>query len=304
MSLSVIESIKNINSVGRATAVVQKFSPQILTTVGVVGVVAAGVLAAKSTLKLESVIDEHSERMSDIHEKKTTMTAEEYSSTHHKRDVTKVYLHTAKNLGKLYGLPISLGVVSISCIIGGQGIQYKRTVGAIAAYKTLEETFDRYRARVVEEFGLEKDEEFHRGYKVTETVDENGAKDIKVEGEIDLSKGFTFIYDHNNPNWKTTSPDYNLMTLTANETYANQLLSIRGHVFLNDIFDAIGMPRTKEGSVVGWVLGPDNENHISFGIVDLQGSRNRDARIFGSDEELGDCLLMNFNVDGIVWNQI
>ncbi|QFG09161.1 hypothetical protein PBI_SPORTO_53 [Arthrobacter phage Sporto] len=298
MSLSVFSSIKNINSVGRAGAVAQKFSPQILTAVGVVGVVAAGVLAAKATLRLEDVVDVAKADMDAVNEKKSTLTAEEYSSAAHKRDVTKVYFKTAKNLGKLYGLPIFLGTVSISCIIGGQGIQYKRTVGAVAAYKTLEETFEKYRSRVVAEFGEEKDQEFRSSYKVHEETDAEGNITATLHGNFS-DQDWTAVYDHNNPNWKN-SPDYNLMFVKAQETYANQMLSARGHVLLNDVLDGLGMQRTHEGALVGWVLDKDGPNFIDFGITDLQ---NKQASYLGTDEELGDCILLDFNVQGIIWDK-
>jgi hypothetical protein len=296
---SVFQSIKNINSVGRAGAVASKYSPQILTGVGIGAVVVSTVLIAKATLRLEDVVDQHEARMADVNEKKHTMTAEEYSSTHHKRDVTKVYMKTAGDLTKLYGLPISLGVVGISCIVGGQGIQYKRTVGAVAAYKTLEESFDRYRARVVEEFGLDKDEEFRKNYTVREETDEEGNTTVTVENLEE--KDYVFFYDKHNPNWKKTSPDYNLMSVKANETYANQLLSARGHVLLNDVFDSLGMPRTKEGAVVGWVLTEEGPNYIDFGIRDLQGPN---SRVFGLSDEDGPSIMLDFNVQGIVWDKI
>jgi hypothetical protein len=296
--LPVFESIKNIKSVGRAGAVASKYSPQILTGVGIGAVVVSTVLIAKATLKLEDVIDLHEERKAKVDEKKTTMTAEEYSSTHHKRDMTKVYLHTAKDLTKLYGLPVSLGVVGISCIIGGQGVQYKRTVGAVAAYKTLEESFDRYRARVVEEFGLDKDEEFRKSYTVKEETDENGETAITIE-QLE-ERDYVFFYDKNNHNWKNTAPDYNLMFVKAQETYANQLLSTRGHVLLNDVLDSLGMDRTHEGAVVGWVLTNDAPNFIDFGIRDLQG---KNSRVIGLHDEDAPSIMLDFNVQGVIWDK-
>lgn len=298
MSLSVFSSLKNINSVGRAGAVVQKFSPQILTVVGVAGVVTAGVLAAKATLKLESVIDASKENLDAVKDKRANLQTEDYSDRAYKRDLTKVYFNTTKDLTKLYGLPIFLGTVSISCIIGGQGIQYKRTVGAVAAYKTLEETFEKYRARVVEEFGEEKDQEFRSSYKVHEATDAEGNVTSTVHGEF-KDQDWVAVYDARNPNWKN-SPDYNLMFVKAQETYANQLLGTRGHVLLNDVFDGLGMPRTHEGAVVGWVLDKDGPNFIDFGIQDLQ---SKSARYLGTDEELGDCILLDFNVQGIIWDK-
>jgi hypothetical protein len=304
MALEVINSLKNVKSVGRALAVTQKYSPQILTAVGIAGVVTAAVLGAKATLKLEDVVDKTKEGLDDIADKKARFeeqgVEDVYSSFDERRDTVKVYLTTAKDLTKLYAIPVSLGIVSISCIVGGQGIQYKRTVASVAAYKTLEETFDRYRQRVVADLGIDKDEEYRRGYTSSEEVDADGNKSTVITGAVDLRDN-VYVFDKSNPNWKSTSPDYNLMFVKAQETFATQLLNVRGHVFLNDIFDSLGMPRTREGAVLGWVLDRENNNFIDFGIKDLQ---SKTARLFGTDEELGDCLLLEFNVDGIVWDKI
>lgn len=296
--LPVFESIKNIKTVGRAGAVASKYSPQILTGVGIGAVVVSTVLIAKATLKLEDVVDKHEARVADVNEKKASMNADEYTSTHHKRDMTKVYFQTAGDLTKLYGLPVSLGVVGISCIVGGQGIQYKRTVGAVAAYKTLEESFDRYRAHVVEEFGLDKDEEFRRSYTVKEETNENGETSVTIE-QLE-ERDYVFFYDKDNHNWKNTAPDYNLMFVKAQETYANQLLSTRGHVLLNDVLDSLGMDRTHEGAVVGWVLTPEAPNFIDFGIRDLQG---KNSRVIGNLDEEASSIMLDFNVQGVIWDK-
>lgn len=304
MKLAVIESMKNVKSIGRATLVVQKYTPQILTGVGVVGVVAAAVLGAKATLKLEDVIDKTDAGLNDIKVKKERYAendvADAYSNLDEKRDVTKVYFETAKDLTKLYALPVSLGIVSISCIIGGQGIQYKRTVASVAAYKTLEEGFAKYRQRVIDDLGLDRDEEYRRGYAMKEDVDENGEKTITLDGDIHNFSDYVTFFDHKNHNWKNTSPEYNLMFVKAQETFANQLLNTRGHVFLNDIYDSLGMPRTREGSIVGWVLSKEGDNYIDFRIQDLQTAS---ARRFGTDDDV-DAILLDFNVDGIVWDKI
>lgn len=303
MTLSVINSLKNVKSVGRAAAVAQKYSPQILTFVGVAGVVTAAVLGAKATLKLEDVVDKTKSNLDDAHAKnaeRAKADPEGYSRVEHKKDITKVYLTTAKDLTKLYALPLSLGVVSISCIIGGQGIQYKRTVASVAAYKTLEETFDKYRQRVVADLGVDKDEEYRRGYTMSEETNAEGEKIITIDGNLHNLSDYVTFFDKSNHNWKTTSPEYNLMFVKAQETFANQLLNTRGHVFLNDILDSLGMSRTQQGSIVGWVLSNEGDNFIDFRIQDLQ---SKSARVFGTDDEV-DAVMLDFNVDGIIWNKI
>jgi hypothetical protein len=301
--MSFLTSVKNAAKVakaGRAALVAKKYAPQILLGAGVIGVVASTVLASKATLNLEEVLDKHKDAIDIVNEGAHVRPADEYSSTEHKRDLTLVHMRTAKELTKLYALPVGLGVLSISMIIGSHGIQYKRNVAAVAAYKTVESQFNRYRDRVRDEFGVEKDEEFTRAYKNNDVVDEEGnpVTNVTVDG-----KGLNdtmYFFDQSNVNWKN-SPEYNLMYVRCQETFANQLLSTRGHVFLNDILDDLGIPRTKEGAILGWVLDSNGANHIDLGIVDLQGSN---SRVFGTDRELGECVMLDIKTDGIIWDKI
>lgn len=301
--MSFLTSVKNAASVakaGRAALVAKKYAPQILLGAGVVGVIASTVLASKATLDLEDVLDRHKDAMSVVSEAARVRPSEDYSSTEHKRDQTLVYMRTIKELTKLYALPVGLGVLSISMIIGSHGIQYKRNVAAVAAYKTVETQFNRYRDRVREEFGMEKDEEFARAYRTNDVVDEEGntITNITIDG-----KGLNetlYFFDPSNVNWKN-SPEYNLSYVKCQETFANQLLGARGHVFLNDILDDLGIPRTKEGAILGWVLDADGSNHIDFGIVDLQSPN---SRIYGTDRELGECVMLDIKTDGIIWDKI
>lgn len=304
--MSFLTSVKNAAKVakaGRAALVAKKYAPQILLGAGVIGVVASTVLASKATLNLEAVLDKHKEAVDIVNEGAHVRPADEYSSTDHKRDLTLVHMRTAKELGKLYAIPVSLGILSISMIIGSHGIQYKRNVAAVAAYKTVENQFNRYRDRVRDEYGVEKDEEFARAYRTNDVVDEEGnaVTNITIDG-----KGLNetlYFFDTQNVNWKN-SPEYNLSYVKCQETFANQLLFARGHVFLNDILDGLGIERTKEGAILGWVLDRDHaegSQHIDFGIVDCQSPS---SRIHGTDRELGECILLDVKTAGIIWDKI
>lgn len=90
------------------------------------------------------------------------------------------------------------------------------------------------------------------------------------------------------PNW-TDDRDHDMLYLKTQQTYANNLLRSRGHLFLNEIYDMLGFPRTKDGCVVGWVLG----SYVDFG---LDNERNKDP------EQRYQTL--DFNVDGYILDRI
>lgn len=298
--MSIISSVKGAAKVakaGRVGLVVQKYSPQILTGVGVAGVVASAVFASKATLKLEETIDKHTEDLRKVKAFAHERTADEYSSTDAKKDMAIVYTRMVVDITKLYALPVSLGLVSLGCIIGGQGMQYKRTVASVAAYKSLEQTFNKYRSRVAEELGLDKDTEFARGYTVEEADEEGGLPTITLKMG---AKDNVMFFDRNNINWKS-SPEYNLMFARCQETFAQQRLDHRGHIFLNEVLDDFNLPRTSAGAVLGWVQSAEGNNKVDFGITDLQTGM---AHVFGSGEDETDAIMLDFRGLEMVYGNI
>ena len=94
-------------------------------------------------------------------------------------------------------------------------------------------------------------------------------------------------------------PEYNLIFLRCQQNYANDLLKARGHVFLNEVYDMIGVPRSKAGSVVGWILtGNAGDHFIDFGIFDDEDN----IRDFVNGRE--GSILLDFNVDGVIYDKI
>lgn len=75
------------------------------------------------------------------------------------------------------------------------------------------------------------------------------------------------------------------------------MLHARGHIFLNEVYDVLGIPRTQAGNVVGWALTSDNgDNFVDFGIFE---ARNAD---FVNGYEYS--ALLDFNVDGVIFDLI
>jgi uncharacterized protein YnzC (UPF0291/DUF896 family) len=283
-------------------------SPEILLFLGIIGTVASAILACRATLRVEEVLDDHKEKIEKINEcwekvKEGEIALDEYSEQDHKKDLVVTYTQTAVDFIKLYGLPVILGVASIACIIGGHGIMAKRNVALVAAYKAVEEGFKAYRKRVIEEHGEQADYMYKHGLR-SETVVENEVgedgkthkvKKIKLVEDPNGLSMYARFFDESCSQWSKTS-EYNLMFLRAQQNYHNDMLKARGHVFLNEVYDALGIQRTQAGAIVGWVIG-DGDNFIDFGIFD--GDRTR-ARDFVNGYER--TILLDFNVDGVIYD--
>jgi hypothetical protein len=88
------------------------------------------------------------------------------------------------------------------------------------------------------------------------------------------------------------------MFLKTQQAYLNDILRIRGHVFLNEVYDALGLERTQAGALVGWISNNvDGDCYIDFGLFDGERPRVRDF-VNGNERS----ILLDFNVDGVIYD--
>jgi len=292
--------------VGRSGLVLKKFSPEILIGVGIIGVVAGTVLACKATLKVDTVIDKAQSDLKKIKETHENPKTENYSEVDYQKDLVTVYVQTGVKIAKLYAPAVMLGVASVSCLLGAHGIMKQRNIALVAAYRAIDGGFKDYRRRVVDELGQDKDYQFKTGIRqetVTEIEKDEHGKSIKVKKTVEKLdpneySTYTRFFDEASLNWSKT-PEYNKYFLKCQQNYANDLLKSRGHIFLNEVYDMIGVPRSQAGAVVGWVLGKDNDNFVDFGMYNLDRMPARDF-INGYERS----ILLDFNVDGVILDLI
>lgn len=299
MSLTAIKN-KVTSKVGRQILVTQKHSPTLLFGVGVVGVVTTVVLASRATLKMDEVLREAEENSEKLEETKTKH-ADKYSDEDHKSDVKLNKIKTATKIAKLYAPAAAVGIVSIGAFTGSHVILNRRNVAVTAAYAALDKGFKQYRERVVSDLGLEKDQEFRFGVvdreMAVDTDDGVSVKTVRVVGPTSNGSVYSRFFDELSTNWSKT-PSYNQMFIQAQQNYANDLLNARGHVFLNEVYDMLGLERSKEGAVVGWVKG-HGDGYIDFGV--FRNGIFEAQRFVNGDER---SVLLDFNVDGIIYDLI
>ena len=299
---------RTLNRVGLK---LKKHSPEILVVTGVVGTVASAVMACKATTKIDEVLAEtkdNIDKTKDYVEKKGF--SEKYTEEDYKKDLTIFYAKGGLELVKLYAPSVALGALSITAILSGHNVLRKRNVALAAAYATVEKGFKEYRGRVVERFGEELDRELKYNIKAKEveetSVDEKTGEEKVTKKTVNVAdpnnySSYARFFDDGCAGW-TKDPEYNLMFLKNQQRYANDLLKSRGHLFLNEVYDMLGIPRTKAGQVVGWIYDeeyPNGDNFVDFGIYDLY---NEKARDFVNGYER--TILLDFNVDGDIMNLI
>lgn len=294
----------------KAVAKTKKHSPEILVITGIVGVVASAVIACKATTKVDDILDEAKQSIDKVHKCANDETlSEKYTPEDSKKDLAIIYVQTGIKFIKLYAPSVILGALSIASIVQSNRILRKRNVALAAAYTAVDKGFKEYRSRVVEKFGEDTDKELRYNIKakILDVIskDENGnevktEKEVKV-GDPNVYSDYARFFDESCEGWEKDG-EYNLYFLKAREAYANDLLRSRGYLFLNEVYDMLGIPRTRAGQIVGWVYDEDNplgDNYVDFGIYDI----NREKAIdFVNGYER--VILLDFNVDGNILDRI
>jgi Family of unknown function (DUF6353) len=284
--------------VARGALLARKNSPGILFGAGVVGMVGSTVLACRATLKMDEVLSDAGQKM-----KKTDRALEhdDYSSVDQQHDKKVIRVQTSVKIVRLYAPAVILGGASIAALAKSHSILTQRNAALAAAYTALDKAFNEYRSRVVSKYGEEEDRNLRYGTRQIGTVDpETNEKKMITRVAPGTPSGYARFFDPTSSSW-SRDPEINLFFLHAKQNYANDLLRSRGHVFLNEVYDELGLPRSKAGAVVGWILRKDGttDNHIDFGVF---SGKSQVARDFVNGHE--GAILLDFNVDGLIWEEI
>lgn len=303
------EIMKNVSmTFSKVSVKLKKHTPEILVVAGVVGTVASAVMACHATTKLDSVLEKSKKDVDAIHKcAENEELSAEYSKDDAKKDLTIVYVQASVKVAKLYAPAVALGTLSIASIVASHNILKKRNVALAAAYATVDKTFKEYRNRVVERFGREVDKELRyniKAKKFEETVtDPDSGKEKKVKSTIDVAapstNDYARFFDDTCEAYESNM-DYNLMYLRSQQSLANDKLKANGYLFLSDIYDQLGIKRTKMSQTVGWIYKPEGneagDNFVDFGILET----NRETEDGGYEK----AILMEFNVDGPILDLI
>lgn len=284
MKISIPQSVTR--TLSRQVLVARKQSPHILFAAGVVGVIGATVLACKATLKVGPVLDDFKLDIEGVK-------AMENDANETRKGLAYVYIRDTTKIVRLYAPAIVVGTASIAALTGSHITLTKRNSALTATVVTLTETFNQYRDRVREEVGEEKERDIYHGVLLEKTKDENGKEVMRRVLSDGVRSPYARIFDETNINWRNNS-EYNNVFLTYQQNYFNHMLQARGHVFLNEVYTALGFEHTREGAVVGWVAGSDGDNYIDFGIFS-------DTRFVNGWEP---SVIVDFNVDGIIFDKI
>lgn len=229
---------KVVKSVRLATI---KHSPEILTGIGIAGMITTTVMAVKATPKALDLLEEVREKHAEDTDKR------EYG----KDIVTKVvpvYIPAAVVCG-----------LSVSCLILSSKVNYKRNAALATAYALSESALKEYQEKVVETIGPKKEEEV-RAAVIKDRVDKEPSENREV---IITGNGETLCYDPLSSRFFSCNPE----TIKRVANNLNREMRNDMYVTLNEFYDEIGLHHTDLGDNFGWT--------IDRGYIDIEFVANK-----------------------------
>ena len=285
---------------------ISKHAPTILSVTASAGVIATGYLAWKAGTRFEDVEGRDWDRRKECLRNADTIPDEDVPKIERKNRILFI-LDTVHTVA-----PAAIvGAATITMIYFSNSISKKRLAAMGAAYATLQTAFDGYKRTMVEALGKESVDKILKpklpnvGKSAEEILssdnksDAANVSDAVVNSLKALSPYARIIAEESSTCWDPNE-DYTSQNLAAVQLWANRRLERKGHLFLNEVFDQLGLSRTREGAVVGWLKNGEGDNYVSFGDFDASIYR------VPSDDytRVDSNFIVDFNVDGVIWDRI
>lgn len=228
----------NINFKGLVKAVrigLDKHAPEILTGMGIAGMVTCTVLAVKATPKALELIEEEKEK---------------------KGDETLKPVETVKAAWKPYIPAMAVGGASIMCLIGATSVNTRRISALAAAYKLSETALDEYKAAALETLGEKKEKD------IRDKVSENkiAANPVNESTVIVTGGGNSLCYDSISGRYFRSS----IEKIRKVENQIERELLSSDYIALNDFYDALGLEHIEIGDDIGWRVDWIRSFEINF----------------------------------------
>lgn len=285
-------------------------SPEIMIGASIVTGAAALYFTVRGTMKLEEILDDHKDRTDNVKaelaELKDSGDQEEVAV--YKKELMKETVNTAGKIALAYAPAAGLAAASCVLSISAHGIMKKRVATTLAALESTSAAFEAYRQRVKDRYGEEAEREIltgkHKETVMVETTDKKGNSKM-VEQKVDAVDGLVSQYARyfdckNDMFYCTQNNDgsgrvYNEEFLKTQEEVFDLLLRSQGYVFLNQVYEKLGFESTPEGQLVGWKLNSSTgDGYVKFNMT----------KVVEGDNENDDVWLLDFNVDGVIFDKI
>lgn len=224
--------------------VLSKHSPELLTGIGVAGMITTTVLAVKATPKALHLIDAKKEELNLESDEKLTP------------------METVKATWKCYIPAAITGVTSVACLIGASSVNARRNAALATAYNLSATALAEYKDKVVETIG-EKKEQIIRDKVAEERIKKEPVNNSAI---IVSGTGNTRCFDTITKRRFTS--DIEQIKRIVNELN-RRMVNGEDYISLNDFYYELGLDGCAVGDDLGW--------NVTRGLIELDFSAQLDA---------------------------
>ena len=265
------ESIVNFFNGVRST--MDKHSPEILTGIGIAGMITTTVLAVKATPKALELIEEaeyKKEEETVVYNCKVNKVSECISS-----DLKP--LEVVKAAWKPYIPAAITGSLSVACIVGASRVNFKRNAALATAYTLSEKVLKDYKDSVVETIGEKKEEKIKE--KVAQKkVDKQPTSKSEVV-MVNSDGNVLFLEPVSNRYFKS---DVESIRKIVNDLNYRLTTGTEEYISLSEFYDEIGLSHTSISDEIGWNIYRDGQI-----AVDMPSAKTDKGE---------PCLVLDYNV--------
>jgi hypothetical protein len=219
---------------GMRTAM-KKHSPEILTGIGIAGMITTSVLAVKATPKALILIEDKK----------------------NEKGIDKLTpVETIKAAWPCYIPAAVTGALSVACLIGASSVNVRRNAALATAYTLSESALKDYQEKVIETIGEKKEQDVRDA-----VAKERIARDPVSSKEVIITeRGNTLCYDVISGRYFKSDID----KLKKAENELNRQMRDEMRISLNEFYDELGLGHIAVGDDLGW--------NIEKGYIELDFS--------------------------------
>lgn len=223
---------------------VSKHSPEILTGLGIAGMVTTTVLAVKATPKALELIEDRKDEL-DLHPSEKL-----------------VPIETVKITWKCYIPAAITGLTSVACLIGAGSVNARRNAALMTAYNLSATALSEYKEKVVETVG-EKKEQIIRN-KIAE--DQINKEPVNKSAIIVSGNGNTRCFDVITK--RRFISDIETIKRIINELN-RRMVNGEDYISLNEFYSELGLDEVSIGDELGW--------NVASGLIEANFSAQLDT---------------------------
>lgn len=223
---------------------VSKHSPEILTGLGIAGMVMTTVLAVRATPKALELIKEKKDELEIEQEEKLPA------------------VETVKAAWKCYVPAAVTGVTSVACLIGASSVNLRRNAALTAAYNLSTTALAEYKEKVIETVGVKKERDI-RDKVSEERIKKNPVNQSAI---IVTGKGNTRCFDTITK--RRFMSDIEELKKIANELN-RRMINGEDYISLNEFYYEVGLDGCLVGDELGW--------NVSDGLIELDPGAQLDT---------------------------